>query len=287
MDTNKTNDNNFNIQPDIIDSDEMHAWENNIRQPEKSLSIWRYMDFGKFMYLLENSCLFFPRIDLLGDNFEGSTTKPHYETFRSRFQNSSDYTWINQLNNVMRTHCFVTCWHLSEFENAALWKLYGLENRSIAIRTTYKKLYSLKNVKTGLIDYADYSYKSLEMPVFEAFAMMKRNCFSYENEVRGIIRKQNIQSIQKDGKSFVNYLPNIIPGIPVSIDLSDFIDEIIISPYSETWFIELIKKILHRYNCSISVKQSELTENPSFEGYGFPLDSLIEDNKQKDISDQG
>jgi hypothetical protein len=37
--------------------------------------IWRFIDFTKFVSLIDKSALFFPRIDRLGDKFEGSIPK--------------------------------------------------------------------------------------------------------------------------------------------------------------------------------------------------------------------
>jgi len=37
-----------------------------------SARIWRYMDFTKFVFMLETSSLWFSRTDKLGDPFEGS-----------------------------------------------------------------------------------------------------------------------------------------------------------------------------------------------------------------------
>jgi len=43
------------------------------KQPEDcEIKIWRYMDFTKLVFTLEESGLFFSRLDRLGDPFEGS-----------------------------------------------------------------------------------------------------------------------------------------------------------------------------------------------------------------------
>jgi len=39
------------------------------------VKIWRYMDFTKFVSMLEEAGLFFARLDRLGDPFEGSSTR--------------------------------------------------------------------------------------------------------------------------------------------------------------------------------------------------------------------
>ena len=41
--------------------------------PPADTILWRYMDFTKFVSLLEKRSLFFARADKLGDPFEGAT----------------------------------------------------------------------------------------------------------------------------------------------------------------------------------------------------------------------
>ena len=43
--------------------------------PPDDAILWRYMDFTKFVSLLEKQALFFARADKLGDSFEGSLSQ--------------------------------------------------------------------------------------------------------------------------------------------------------------------------------------------------------------------
>ena len=46
------------------------------RQPdEPTIKVWRYMDFTKLVSLIDSRRLYFARVDLLGDPFEGSWPK--------------------------------------------------------------------------------------------------------------------------------------------------------------------------------------------------------------------
>ena len=49
----------------------MHLSNDWLNRPLDDTVLWRYMDFTKFVSLLEKSALFFPRADKLGDPFEG------------------------------------------------------------------------------------------------------------------------------------------------------------------------------------------------------------------------
>ena len=52
----------------------------SFKQPENNkIMVWRYMDFTKFVSMLENGGLFFCRADLLGDPFEGSFARANEE----------------------------------------------------------------------------------------------------------------------------------------------------------------------------------------------------------------
>ena len=53
----------------------MYEEHETFTPPSSDAILWRYMDFTKFVSLLEKQALFFPRADKLGDPFEGSFTK--------------------------------------------------------------------------------------------------------------------------------------------------------------------------------------------------------------------
>jgi hypothetical protein len=46
------------------------------KQPrDENISVWRYMDLSKFIWMIQRKALFFCRSDSLGDPFEGHYTK--------------------------------------------------------------------------------------------------------------------------------------------------------------------------------------------------------------------
>ena len=52
---------------------------------DKGVAIWRYMDFIKYVSMLEHNGLYMCRSDLLGDPFEGSVSRLNVESERSFF----------------------------------------------------------------------------------------------------------------------------------------------------------------------------------------------------------
>src|SRR5437867_3764830 len=92
------------------------------------ISIWRYMDFTKFVCMLQNEGLYFSRLDCLGDPFEGSRSHADEGLRADQYSSavraaSAAFTQSSILKRVM-----VNCWHMSEHESAAMWGLYAKTN---------------------------------------------------------------------------------------------------------------------------------------------------------------
>ncbi len=49
-------------------------------QPENSnMKIWRYVDFAKYVAMLQQKAIYFTRLDQFADPYEGSLSKAEYE----------------------------------------------------------------------------------------------------------------------------------------------------------------------------------------------------------------
>ncbi len=55
--------------------------------PPDGTLLWRYLDFAKFMHLLESRSLWFPRTDQFEDPLEGTFTDAEIEHLQSLFAN--------------------------------------------------------------------------------------------------------------------------------------------------------------------------------------------------------
>src|SRR5687768_8033982 len=92
---------------------------------DAKIKIWRYMDFTKFVSMLENGGLFFSRLDCLDDPFEGSYPRADDELAATKYSPtvraaSAAFTKMSTRKRIM-----VNCWHMNEHESAAMWKLYA------------------------------------------------------------------------------------------------------------------------------------------------------------------
>ena len=245
---------------------------------DPNIKVWRYMDFTKLVSILETKSLFFTRADMLGDPFEGSTTQQSIELLRNQvIENGKLLHSSEAIDNpdilvqkvrasfyVLREYTYISCWHMNQYESAAMWGLYTRTNESIAVQTTYQRLFdNLPNqCSLGRIHYIDYN----EQPdhPFHPFHpyLYKRKSFAHEQEIRAIIQEW---PLHMDGSHILFDLPsNVLPGKSIEVDLMQLIETIYIAPTAPKWFYELVKSIIIRYGLDIPVCQSLLDEKPLF-----------------------
>lgn len=260
----------MHFEPD--DPGDMIPWYRLIPQPSPSASIWRYMDFTKFMSLLESSSLYFSRIDLLGDPYEATVPHTHSNRFQEIVTNAVKQDQVRSNISTLRTYLFVSCWHLGEYEDAALWRLYGQQHRSIAIRSDYLNLKSLPRVQPGQVTYLDYSKECIPTSPLEVLAMHKRHYFQSEREARALLWRWPPGLFGEDGQD-ENLSPTHLSGLHIPVQLSNFIHEIVVAPTADDWFYELTCDIVKRYGLHVPVRRSEMTAMPSLDGVGLPMDA--------------
>jgi hypothetical protein len=156
------------------------------------------MDFDKFEWIVKNSRLFIPRADQLGDPFEGTTPRGELQWWQRQAENADsdeqrriiehNRSLISHMAKQFREHYYVSCWHLNEFENYAMWQCYTKSTNAVAVKTNYAALRDClpSYVEMGLVRYIDYATGRLpSMNLFE-YIMHKDIYYSYENEVRAV-----------------------------------------------------------------------------------------------------
>lgn len=234
-----------------------------------SARIWRYMNFTKFVYLLDTGCLYFRRSDKLEDRFEGSTPKPNFY-----FQGERHSDFIKQF----RRYVAINCWHINTRESAAMWQLYGKGKSGIAIQSTYERLMeSFSEVEekpeVGQIQYIDFQTDfSLIVNQSEFLTgrnhyyqfMYKRKSFKHENELRALICRPPPSTAEARLDLSEDL---ILDGIPVKVAIKTLIEKIFIHPDAPLWLIELVKSIAKKYDihdAEIPVKQSSLAGDPIY-----------------------
>lgn len=210
--------------------------------------LWRYMDFVKFVSLLERRALFFAKASQLGDPFEGSLAQSTVaEIQRMKLRNPED---LHEDLRLHRERHLVNCWHESAYESAAMWKLYG---QQIAIRTTSDRLcrsFVCENdIYVGKVLYVDYETADVSLEYLSNLYLHKRHSFDHEREVRAI-------TYMKEG-STAAWL-----GQYYAVDVEMLIEQVVVAPHADEWFVELVQAMAEKYMLQAPVKQSALGVAP-------------------------
>lgn len=227
------------------------------------------MDLAKFVSLLATEQLFFARSDNLGDSFEGSLTIESVKALEEfskeiiandngeGFPHGTPEEQYRRAFKGFRKSTFVNCWHMNNYESAAMWSLYSLQDQGIAITTTYENLAKSlpEEVFLGKVIYADY--KDHLIPLDNSFwpFMHKRMSFQHENEVRAIYSNMS-------GKNNAPNISRVSGGVGVKVDLNSIVDRVYVHPDSPDWFFATIQSILERYEIPAKIFKSELANSP-------------------------
>lgn len=254
--------------------------------------IWRYMDFTKFVAMLENGGLFFSRLDCLGDPFEGSWPDVSIEGIKtlmdalvkdvsSRMPPALEQLYSlgdseqvrGHIIKLHRQYILVSCWYLSQHESAAMWELFSRGEEGVAICSTTEKIQQLSpKVRAEAVKYIDFS--EYEMPIPKpgsnpamAFAealrnrcFYKREAFEHEKEFRAVLYRDPIIPENPFEQMHVESKP----GYYLQCNLSEFLECVLVSHRSADWFLELVQSVLRTKSVQVGVARSGLSKNPRF-----------------------
>jgi hypothetical protein len=226
-----------------------------------AIKIWRYMDFTQFVSMLDEKALLFTRADLLDDKFEGTMSQPLYDFFRR----SGDPEQHVQLLRLTRGWSFVNCWHMNEYESAAMWKIYSSAKESVCLQTTYERLRTAlaEDVYIGVTNYI--SYELDKIPPGNVFWPLtyKRRSFEHERELRAVWSA--LHKVAEAGPAVASgheYQPAPYPVVWKKVDLEALTESIFVSPTANPWFRDLVERVLRRYDVDAPVRQSDLAAEP-------------------------
>ncbi len=259
------------------------------QEPSPTQVLWRYLNFPKFIDLIQEKSLFFPSLEQLvhDDPWEGLPSKYnfdpdrlirvqktcvatqadgttdeenikvqiHQQTARSCFGDILENYMKMQKQSALnlRGTFFVNCWHMNKDESDSQWKIYGDSLYSLAIVTSFERL------RDSITDYLDiygapvlYYYSDQETAEGNAFfsVIHKRWAFVHEREFRLIHWKPEFIGIRDKPT-----------GIPVIVDLKKLIESIVVSPRAPNWFKSTVEKFIKNSGLSIPVSKSSLLDS--------------------------
>lgn len=239
----------------------MYKEELQFHTPENETIVWRYLDFEKFVDLITSKKLFMCRSDKFEDPFEGVLKLK--DTKQSEFD----------LNVLTKKFYFINCWHINDMQSDAMWKIFLKTNNGIAIKSTVKRIKkSLEKTKEdihiGKVYYRDFSKTTF-------FDLMRepQNIWPNSNGRGGCVNQYNYKriSFEHEKELRLNFIDLPIPhatknGTPrapleqkiIEIDINELIEEIVVAPFSDSWFKPLIERLTQQLNYDFKILESNL-----------------------------
>jgi len=249
------------------------------------VAIWKYMDFAKFAYLVTTRSLHFACPSRFQDPYEGLLPRSHIEAeskmlrryvddmiaLRPAFAEQSKIS-LELFDNILEKFARevrgaheeaaaafgVCCWHKSEYESAAMWRLYSASGQGIAIESTIGRLKASLGDTAGLqidsVRYMDFDEDPIEKGHKHYALFIKRKCFEYEKELRATV-----------------LLPVKGEGISLPCDLGVLIKAIHVSPLVEEYVTRAVENLCAGkvHSLRVPVLQSKLFDRPD---YGIDVD---------------
>ena len=158
---------------------------------------------------------------------------------------------------ICREWLYVSCWHRSLHECSAMWQLYGADKNAICIFTTVdkleKQLHRPDDIDTLVLrdaKYLNHASAKFDEDSLTPF-LSKAFPFSFEKELR-IVGFDSNTDLNCSDKNSLN-------GINVKVkSLEQLIDKIVISPNSDSWFLESIQSLCNEFKLNVEVQNSSL-----------------------------
>jgi len=246
--------------------------------PPDSAVLWRYMDFAKFIDLVETQSLWFSRTDQFEDPLEGTYTDAELEYLHSPDANQTPPGM--QVADIylrgpkyMRATAYASCWRVGEGESMAMWDLYGKGSGIVAVKTTVDKLKlaiaeSPLRIFLGTVKYIDWRVAPWDN---NSLAMCFRKDLSYEHEteVRAIIWDEGIiarnmsdaivaarsrSDYPNSGREpFILRKEDGEHGIRAPFPPARLVREVVIGPREGRWVAGLVESVLKRYGLKINM----------------------------------
>lgn len=244
----------------------------------------KYMDTHKFLSLVQGKKLFMSKMSGFKDDLEGGLTAADFfectnyasifdvamngrgEEAGNAIEEINGRTFETIFGPQLKDHAidfyykarewvYVSCWYKSSDECPAMWDLYGGKN-SVCIFTVEEKLRSISldnqdvnNLVFESVKYIDHK-KAKHKDVLDPFKS-KAAPYSFEKEFRVIAWNGSADPLCKKINELSGETTN-------EINLNGFIDRIVISPFSDSWYAESIRNICAQYGVNVEVTESIL-----------------------------
>ena len=231
--------------------------------PDEGTKVWRYMTLDRFQSLLQASALYFAAARQFTDQYEGAISRIDNQRRAAHWSDVGAGNHISEAFEELRRLTKISCWHMSDHESEAMWRLYVAEGRGVAVQTTIARLaasfspfrldpsYGEETIWLGAVRYLDYRTTGLPDRSMLGRFFCKRRSFSHEAEMRAVISL-------RQAEEFAVQVPE--KGILVGVDLERLIERVFVAPGVSDEFVADVQCALKKAALSTPVERTELDD---------------------------
>jgi hypothetical protein len=248
--------------------EEFSKFSNVVPPPsDKSLVLWRYLDFAKLIGLLNDKKLHLARADVFQDRHEGSVTNSMIEALKVQFADRAELSkTLSRFRKLVKENTFISCWCM-EPESEAMWKLYCGDNYGVAITVVYRDI-ETSFINQGLV-IAPVRYLNYQTDGFPQDNVLyplfhKRLAFAHEREVR-IVKwcsdqmpvgipvtghtptEEEVKGCQDEVRRGEALKVERGRSISLEFDVEKLIKIIVVHPYAPEWYFGIVKLVVERF----------------------------------------
>jgi hypothetical protein len=240
--------------------------------------IWRYLDLVKLESIFESGTLYFASAEQFSANdlHEGAITENEYllrkeSIERHKIGRYAVQKHLEDLHDAfkpLRKYAKISCWHVNEKENMAMWLNYNGTDKGIVLQSTPRKLlnevgpyriepdYGPETIYMGNVKYINYESDDMNSRFgFLTPFLYKRYHYEYEQELRMII---SLRLATEYG------VPIPETGIRVPFNYKAGIEKLILSPAEDRAYINQVEKLLLKYNIEMDMEHSRVAKPPKY-----------------------
>jgi hypothetical protein len=242
--------------------DDMRDIWNGETDPGQQL--WRYVSADRFAWIIQQGTIYFAAATQFDDPFEGAVAvlPPEFPTDPRYREPDHAERAFRELKRLTK----ISCWHRADYESDAMWKLYSAQGKGVAIRSTPERIaaalrpfrldpaYEAEDLWGGPVRYVDLLQTRLRTGMLERF-FYKHRAFEWEREFRFSI---SLRTAEEFG------VPVPERGIEVSVDLSTFVQHVLIGPMLEQTDSEKIIQQTRGAGLGDRIAKSSLLGTPRY-----------------------
>jgi hypothetical protein len=235
----------------------------NLQDSDLDATVWRYFPFAKFISMLTYQALWFCKLNVLQDKFEGMIPRKPPELLTTNERDGRELTLVN-------------CWFLGDSESMKMWDTYGASPEGVAVKSTVRQLMQYVYVpadphmshigKVLYVEHDDYDMEPYLAHQAHERAFLKDERYSNEQELRiETLNVKHMSCVSKYGKPFtleecqcknMNNFDN--PGLYFMIDLRQLPSGFVVAPRGHEWFELLVRRIIEALRIPTPVTRSAL-----------------------------